>query len=195
MFENTPTEPIKMGLKLIGVYLGFFAVFALIIAVLYAVTSSIPIVGEIFLSKSFLSGAAITLVLFAIRLVIWAIDIKICFKDRYVNSLLIPRVLITVGAFLFIAALVWSIKAGSGNISSMQNQIANYENQIRLLPQNELGQTNAETIREQITFLKGQINYSRVIVWGNFISALLLLPIIYKLMTKYNKQYRNDANV
>ncbi|MCQ2748448.1 MAG: hypothetical protein MJ246_00075 [Clostridia bacterium] len=46
----------------------------------------------------------------------------------------------------------------------MKDQIANYENQIRMLPQNELGQTNAETFREQISFLKGQINYSRCIV-------------------------------
>ena len=195
MFENTPTDPIKMGLKLIGVYLGFFAVFAIVIGVLYALTSSIPIVGEIFLSKSFLSGMAITLILFAIRLIIWVINVKICFKDRYVNSLLIPRVLITVGVFLFIAALIWSLTAGSGSISTMQAQIADYKNQIRMLSDNELGQANAETMREQISFLSGQIAYSRTIVWGNFISALLLLPIINKLMTKNNKQYRNDADV
>lgn len=195
MFENTPTDPIKMGLKLIGVYLAFFIVFAILIGIVYSVTSSIPVVGEIFTAKSFLSGIAITLVLFAIRLIIWAIDVKICFKDRYVNSLLVPRVLLTVGVFLLLACIIWSFTAGGGNIDSMKSQIANYENQIRMLPQNELGQTNAETIREQISFLKGQIYYSGCIVWGNFISALLLLPIIYKLMTKNNNQYRNNADV
>ena len=195
MFENTPNDPIKMGLKLIGVYLAFFIVIAIIIGVLYGVTSSIPVVGEVLLSKSFLSGISITLILFAVRLIIWLVDIKICFKDQYVNSLLIPRVLITIAVFLFLAAFIWSITAGNGNISAIQSQIATYENQIRMLPQDELGQTNAETIREQISFLKGQINYSRCVVWGNYISSLLLLPIIYKLMQKNNKQYRDEADV
>ncbi|MCQ2748447.1 MAG: hypothetical protein MJ246_00070 [Clostridia bacterium] len=70
MFENTPTDPIKMGLRLIGVYLAFFTVFAIVIGIAYAFTSSVPVVGEILTAKSFLSGLAITLVLFAFRLII-----------------------------------------------------------------------------------------------------------------------------
>ena len=94
--ENKEERPLFMTFRILGNYLKILSIEILIVLILLLLFNVLMDISLLIGNKGIISILIVSFTLFFLRLYAWMMSIKSSFKGRYVNSLLLNRIFISI---------------------------------------------------------------------------------------------------
>ena len=188
--NNKDVSPIQMAFRLLITYaIGFFIVGIIAFAIVFLLSNFMNI-GNVIGREDMLSILVVGLFLFVVRMFAWVISLRVSFKDRYVNSLLLKRTLLMIVAFLVMYAAMTYTYTYDKFVKTNKNEIVLIEKQMDLLENNEKGDNQRVQYQTQIDELTKRNNYNQLVYVTNAGVILLMIPIIWIGMKSVDRKQR-----
>lgn len=186
--DNKHVEYTSMALRLIVTYIISAVIVGVVSFALITFLSMFMDIGNVIGREDILSLLVVVAIFFIIRTVAWVISLKVSFKDKYVNSLLLKRTLGIISIVTVVYGLITFLVTYNNFVVPTKNEANNVVKQMALLEDNDKGNDQRVYYEEQIETLNRRANYNTLVYVGNAGVILLMIPVIWIGMLDLDKK-------
>lgn len=188
--DNKHVEPASMAVRLIVTYIISAVIVGVICFALVTFLNVIMNISNVIGREDIISLLVVVGIFFIIRTIAWTMSLKISFKDKYVNSLLLKRVIGIISIVLAVYSIITFAITYNKFVVPNKNEVIKVEKEMALLEQNDKGNDQRVYYQEQIDSLTRRNNYNTLIYVGNAGTILLMIPVIWIGMIDLDKKTR-----